>query len=571
MSLLQEFSNLHSISLELLEKEGVTCEEKTFHEFDENKNIKYQLNFPIRNNKKELCNNIIVPLGKDLEIIDPIYQGKKPIQPNLYQLEDNAYALGMNEAKDRGKVYLTFSPLDRLLLLQLGYKNVVMAPINIFNRNDSNQFFGDFAKKFQEIQAIYLCLPELSEKSEYEEEFSRRLDQSICKLIKNNELGINSLFEMSKKINWNKEDNPELFTIEQIARRIDDAFKPFKVQGVCEFNDVSLKVKEILSKGLDCGVSTGWDNLDYYFTVKKKSITLVHGLSSNGTSTFLKNIALNLARIHKWNILYYSPDDKTLEDFYISLLEKALNYKHKTKNTNSTREIQPETVQKTFNFLDQRIKSLSSDMGSDFEEFINSIKTCVKQYGIDALIIDPWTRLNLSGEGSEMDKLTNALRRIQTLAENLDIHIFIAGRHNSSVREKDKNGDYAIPTVMQVQGGAIWNSFIDSAICVYRKRLMSNDDSKFITHLYVQKVKDRTIGRMGATFLATNKESETLLNSINYEALNKAYKEGTDIVLEQVSKIEKRTRTTNTKLDKEVFLTENSDPFKEEKDKDVPF
>jgi len=114
-----------------------------------------------------------------------------------------------------------------------------MAPINIFNRNDSNQFFGDFAKKFQEIQAIYLCLPELSEKSEYEEEFSRRLDQSICKLIKNNELGINSLFEMSKKINWNKEDNPELFTIEQIARRIDDAFKPFKVQGVCEFNDVS--------------------------------------------------------------------------------------------------------------------------------------------------------------------------------------------------------------------------------------------------------------------------------------------------------------------------------------------
>ena len=76
---------------------------------------------------------------------------------------------------------------------------------------------------------------------------------------------------------------------------------------------------------------------------------------------------------------------------------------------------------------------------------------------------------------------------------------------------------------------------------------------------------------MGATFLATNKESETLFNSINYEALNKAYKEGADIALDQVSKVERRTRTSNTKLEKEVFLTENSDPFKEEKDKDVPF
>jgi hypothetical protein len=63
-------------------------------------------------------------------------------------------------------------------------------------------------------------------------------------------------------------------------------------------------------------------------------------------------------------------------------------------------------------------------------------------------------------------------------------------------QEKNNDGSFPIPHLRNCAGGAMWWNKADYGVCVHRKDFSING-----IHVYVQKVKDSTIGHQGTTFL----------------------------------------------------------------------
>ena len=96
-----------------------------------------------------------------------------------------------------------------------------------------------------------------------------------------------------------------------------------KTTAVFKFSDYAEEMSDIYFDGIPPGTSTGWVELDRYYTVKKGQMTVVTGIPSHGKSEFLDAVAINLATKHDWRIAYYSPENHPIPLHLTKLLRNG--------------------------------------------------------------------------------------------------------------------------------------------------------------------------------------------------------------------------------------------------------
>jgi hypothetical protein len=87
-------------------------------------------------------------------------------------------------------------------------------------------------------------------------------------------------------------------------------------------SDIKNKLLTIKKQGYKKGYSTGWKNLDEYYTVIKGQLTVVTGMPSHGKSQFVDAMMINLADIFNWKFVVFSPENYPVEMHYHQLIEK---------------------------------------------------------------------------------------------------------------------------------------------------------------------------------------------------------------------------------------------------------
>src|SRR5262249_55244168 len=92
-----------------------------------------------------------------------------------------------------------------------------------------------------------------------------------------------------------------------------DHTEPFPIDGVFEISDCRQDVLRLYENGLERGRSTGWRELDRYYTVRPGEVTALSGIPNHGKSNFLDNMAVNLARLHSWRFALFSPENLPIE------------------------------------------------------------------------------------------------------------------------------------------------------------------------------------------------------------------------------------------------------------------
>lgn len=542
----------------------------------------FKLNFPVFNKKGDLNSYSI--LIDENGVLDENYTFLDKNDIDLLKEKDsfnnfrpfkveqldicNSETLGLQNVDKNNKIiYFTMSPLDRLFLLSLKEKNVINIPPSIFE--EENNFFDLFTKKIDlnNINKILLCFPDNEQKQYYEDIISSRIDKS--KLLKMNlnflkdlELedkkefkSLYQLFPMFQKVN--KPISEEFF-----KKQLLDNGKTFPIKGIYELNDFEAEIDSIYKNGIKKGANTGWDNLDNFFRPKTKHVTVVYGIPEHGKSTFIKCISLNFAKTVKWKTAFFSFEDDTGENFFHEMIEKTLLKSTPFHNTEKrTKEVlQKEEYINAKNFVKQNIKLLFPDENEyGNENFLDSLlelfAKAITIYGIKNIVLDPWNQIIQSRPSnySEAEYLSHCLGKINQFAKNYDVHVFIAA--HPSKMQKDEYGNYKIPTLYDISGGANWFNKVSTGICIYRKVHEFENKLNKITCVFIQKCKRKDIGRIGMTYLATGENSEMLLDIVDCAKYD-AYIANSYNKKEKVNYLDFINTTKINKIDKNTKIQE---------------
>jgi twinkle protein len=312
-----------------------------------------------------------------------------------------------------------------------------------------------------------------------EDELARRLGREKC-----------------RRVQWPKDckDANEVLCkhgAERLRACLDEA-QPYPISGVFEVADLSDRIDHLYQHGWERGVSTGWDDVDQFFTVRPGELTVVTGIPNSGKSNWVDALMVNLADLHGWRIAMFSPENQPLEDHMARVLEK---YTQCPFSDGPTERMDPKTLRVAKAWAQEHFFWILPDDDTEWtiDNVLERAKALVFRKGIRALVIDPWNELeHFRPQGmTETDYVSIALKRMRQFARHHGIALFVVVHPTKLYRDKD--GNYPVPTLYDCNGSAHWRNKADNGMCVWRD---FTDDQAFV-EIHVQKIRFRQIGKIG--------------------------------------------------------------------------
>lgn len=332
-----------------------------------------------------------------------------------------------------------------------------------------------------------------------EDELARRLGREKCRRVKWPD-GCKDANEVLVKF------GPEL-----VRLCIDEA-QPFPLAGVFEVHDLSDRIEHLYEHGWERGVSTGWDEVDQFFTVRPGELTVITGIPNSGKSNWLDALVINLARSHGWRVGLFSPENQPLEDHMARMIEKYVEapFAH-GPNPRMSRDLMRSGRQ----WVNEHFFWILPDDDTDWtiDTVLDRAKALVFRKGIRALVIDPWNELeHFRPNGmSETDYISVSLKRIRQFGRRHGVHMFVVVHPTKLYRDKD--GNYPVPTLYDCNGSAHWRNKTDNGLCVWRD--FSDDES--LVEIHTQKVRFRQVGRIGLARLQYVKSTASYVEPSNHD------------------------------------------------------
>ena len=256
--------------------------------------------------------------------------------------------------------------------------------------------------------------------------------------------------------------------------------------------ELFLNVQKIYDEGIGKGFSTGWENVDEFLTIKPKQLTIITGMPSHGKSEWLDALCVNLARLHKFRICFFSPENHPLEMHCKKIIEKIAK-----KQFWGNARMNDDEMMKAMEVADKYFSFVKIDEQSFRpNDIINEALPWLDATGLTypkALVIDPWNELDHSRPSglSETEYISQTLTVLRKAARDFDVHLFLVA-HPMKL-QKQADGNYPVPKPYDISGSAHWYNKADNAIAIWRDVLNQGER----TEVHIQKVRFNSNGHPG--------------------------------------------------------------------------
>ena len=229
-------------------------------------------------------------------------------------------------------------------------------------------------------------------------------------------------------------------------------------------------------------LTTGFDDLDELVKIAKGYMMIGTGYPSSGKSEFLDAIIINMAILHGWRTLYFSPENFPLEEHMAKLAEKFIG--------TNIRSFERDDVARSLAFLNKHFRWMDEDEPW-LDKILLNAQEAHKEEPLDCLVIDPWNNvLHDMGMKREDQYLSEALSKVLRFSRMNNIFTAVIAHPKNPVKLAD--GTYPIPDLYCISGGAMWRNKTDYGLCFHRP-----DMGKNIIDVSVQKIKQKWMGRVG--------------------------------------------------------------------------
>lgn len=289
--------------------------------------------------------------------------------------------------------------------------------------------------------------------------------------------------------------------------------RPMWTDEICTIDDIPEPGEEKL-------YTTGFPKLDAHgLRLVRPAFMPVIGPYGSGKSVVLRQLAVNLWRLHGWRTIITSFEEKVKPRFQRDLRRNliAAELIKIGKPWNKAELSDPvkvawadDEIRKAFRFL-RRKRNTTLDL----ERLVDRIEYAVKVYGCEVVMIDPVNEIDHQvpkGE-SKTDYMGKFIMRLKQLADDYSLLMIVAAHPPKDGVEKrlSKTG---LLTLNDGADTAHYGNKADMGWCVWR-----NIDGPTLMH--VDKVKDHeTMGKPTLVELVLNKELNAFVeNRIGYEIL----------------------------------------------------
>jgi twinkle protein len=268
-----------------------------------------------------------------------------------------------------------------------------------------------------------------------------------------------------------------------------------KIPGIITIEDIAEESFDLFKNGADKGQSTGWENLDEHYRVKKGLYTTITGSPGSGKSTFVDNLMINLIKNSGWKFLVSSFENIPAKYHLKKLVQKYTGQevdKDKPGCISESEYKQTQEILKdhiTFNYPDRWTP----------DKLLENARRMKYIQDIDAVIIDPFTELDLElPKGSNpTDRIGAILTQFRQICKKLNIHLFLVCHPTKMQSIKTHRLDNGIllkghrpVRAYDISGSANFYNKGDAILSIYKV------DGEPTT-VFIQKIRFQEIGKTG--------------------------------------------------------------------------
>lgn len=287
-------------------------------------------------------------------------------------------------------------------------------------------------------------------------------------------------------------------SIEELKKYLDRS-KVGDATSIIETNMLSDEVDHLYNHGLQGGLSTGWRNLDLYYSVRPGEITLITGIPSHGKSTWCTNLITNIAQSDDWKFAVFSPENHPLQRYIAHIAQIytdkgfGMRVEEAHRMSEGVKDYAKEWINSHFVFITPHDEELQ------FDNIIKKAVICVIKYGIRGLVIDPWNEVDHTRPYglSETEYISKCLSKLRYFAHTYNVHVWLIAHPTKLIRRQD--GTYPIPTPYDVQGSSHFRNKADCCLTVWRNTEPDNHDTT--VDIYIQKIRFHEVGKIGKVTL----------------------------------------------------------------------
>lgn len=424
---------------------------------------------------------ILFPYMQGEEIVNIKYRGKD----KTFRQEAGAMKIfyGLNDIIGEKDIYVVEGEWDKLACEVAGYENVASVPDGAPSPETKTyttkfKFIDDSEHLFAAAERVIIAVDNDLPGKKLEAELIRRFGPERCWLVK-----------------WpfDCKDANEVLMKHGMIRLMECLENPVQIPiaGVFTVGDYFDAIDTLYENGLQGGNSTGWLEVDKYYTVRPGEMTIITGVPSHGKSTWLTALLVNLTHQFGWRHSLFSPENQPLQR-YMGII--AAMHVGKPFGKGFVTRMNRTELGEAKRWLNEHFFfTHPNDDDLTLDSLLDKAKETVRRYGVNCVVLDPWNEIdNTRPIGvSETDHINTSLAKIRRFGRLYQVHMFIVAHPQKLV--KDRDDKYPAPTAYEISGSAHWYNKGDGIISVWRD---PKDETKNVV-IHIQKVRFREVGKVG--------------------------------------------------------------------------
>lgn len=443
--------------------------------------------------KEELC--IQFPYFRNGELINIKYRAYE----KHFKLEKNAELIfyGLDDLKDsQDYILIAEGEICKLSWNEAGIDYALSVPNGASKSTSASlEYLDNCWEYFNNKKKIIIATDNDEAGMILREELARRLGKGRC-----------------FKIDFGDVKDANEYLVKYGHAKLRELIMPknlieYPIRGVLDTSDFWSGVVNYSKNGLNRGVITGlYPEFDQLMSFTGSKLCVVTGAPNSGKTPFIDQICMSLSIRHGWKWGIVSMESKPIEMYVSSLVEKLIG-----KPMNKKKPYDDHEMDMARSFFEQHFYFIEANIYNDEKDTLDFIMSTVEDLalrkGINGFVIDPWNKIEheiRKGE-SETNYVSRALDQIVRSCQKHDLFGFLIA-HPTKL-EKDKSGQFKVPTLYDVSGSSNFYNKPDWGITVHRNK------NTGYTEVHVTKAKWRHLGSLGNLSLKYNPVNGRLGNS----------------------------------------------------------